>query len=55
MKLHYDPDTDSLYIELKDSPGVEAREIVRGLNVDFDGRRAMSSASTPITSRARSI
>ncbi len=36
MKLHYYPDTDSLYIELKDAPGVETREIVDGLNVDID-------------------
>ncbi len=44
MKLHYYPETDSLYIELKDTPGAETREIVRGLLVDrelfclFDGR-----------------
>ena len=36
MKLHYYPETDSLYIEMKDSPGVETREIARGLNVDLD-------------------
>ena len=36
MKLHYYPETDSLYIELKSRPGVEAREIVEGLVVDFD-------------------
>lgn len=36
MKLHYYADTDSLYIELKAGPGVETREIVDGLNVDFD-------------------
>ncbi len=36
MKLHYDPETDSLYIELKDIPGIETREIALGLNVDFD-------------------
>jgi uncharacterized protein YuzE len=36
MKLHYYPETDSLYIELSDSPGAEAREIVEGLLVDFD-------------------
>jgi uncharacterized protein YuzE len=38
MKLHYDPETDSLYIELKDSPGVETREIVEGLVVDLDAK-----------------
>jgi uncharacterized protein YuzE len=36
MKLHYYPETDSLYIELKDGPGVETREIVEGLAVDLD-------------------
>jgi uncharacterized protein YuzE len=36
MKLHYYPETDSLYIELKDVPGVEAREIVESLVVDLD-------------------
>lgn len=36
MKLHYYPETDSLYIELKDAPGAETREIVVGLNIDFD-------------------
>ena len=37
MKLHYYPETDSLYIELKSTPGVEVREIADGLNVDLDG------------------
>ena len=36
MKLHYYPETDSLYIELKAAPGVETREIADGLNADFD-------------------
>jgi uncharacterized protein YuzE len=36
MKLHYYPETDSLYIELKDAPGVRTREIVEGLLVDLD-------------------
>ncbi len=35
MKLHYYPETDSLYIELKPGPGVETREIAEGLNVDL--------------------
>ncbi len=38
MKLHYYPETDSLYIELKRTPGTEAREIVQGLVVDFDAK-----------------
>lgn len=36
MKLHYYPETDSLYIELASTPGAEVREIVDGLVVDFD-------------------
>lgn len=36
MKLHYHPDTDSLYIELKAAPGAETREVADGLVVDMD-------------------
>lgn len=36
MKLHYYPETDSLYIELKSTPGTETREVVEGLVVDLD-------------------
>ena len=36
MKLHYYPETDSLYIELKSGPRTEAREIVQGLVADLD-------------------
>ena len=36
MKLHYYPETDSLYIELSKAPGAETREIVEGLVVDLD-------------------
>lgn len=36
MKLHYYPETDSLYIELRSDAAAETREIADGLNVDFD-------------------
>ena len=36
MKLHYYPETDSLYIELRGEPGGEAREIAPGLVADLD-------------------
>ena len=36
MKLHYYPDTDSLYIEFRAGPGVRTREVSDGLNVDLD-------------------
>ncbi len=37
MKLHYYPETDSLYVEFKAGPGTETREVADGLNVDLDG------------------
>jgi uncharacterized protein YuzE len=36
MKLHYDPETDSLYIDLNAKPSVDSREIQEGLVVDLD-------------------
>ena len=36
MKLHYYPETDSLYVEFKAGPGTETREVSDGLNVDLD-------------------
>ena len=36
MKLHYYPETDSLYIDLKSEPGAEVREVANGLNVDLN-------------------
>ncbi|MEA3035660.1 MAG: hypothetical protein QOH04_1425 [Sphingomonadales bacterium] len=35
MKLHYYPETDSLYIELQGRPGAETREVAAGVNADF--------------------
>jgi uncharacterized protein YuzE len=35
-ETHYYPETDSLYIELKSTPGTETREITEGLVVDLD-------------------
>lgn len=36
MKLHYYPETDSLYIELNAKPSADTREIADGLAVDLD-------------------
>ena len=36
MKLHYYPDTDSLYIDLSAKASVSSREIAEGLVIDFD-------------------
>ena len=36
MKLHYYPETDSLYIELSERPSVDAVEVANGLVADLD-------------------
>ena len=36
MKLHYYPETDSLYIELNPRPGTDSQEIVDGVVLDLD-------------------
>ena len=36
MKLHYYPETDSLYVEFKSRPGADIIEDTDGLNVDLD-------------------
>lgn len=36
MKLHYDPQTDSLYIDLVDRPAADSAEISEGLVIDYD-------------------
>jgi uncharacterized protein YuzE len=36
MKLHYHPETDSLYIDLNARPGVDAHEVADGVVLDLD-------------------
>lgn len=36
MKLHYYPETDSLYIDLSAKASATSREIAEGLVIDFD-------------------
>jgi uncharacterized protein YuzE len=36
MKLQYDRDTDSLYIDLNARPSVDSREVQDGVVLDFD-------------------
>ena len=57
MKLHYYPETDSLYIELSASPSAETRALTEQVNVDFDETGAIvgididgASASLDLTS-----
>jgi uncharacterized protein YuzE len=35
VKLHYHPETDSLYIELSPAPSTETRTVTETLNIDF--------------------
>ena len=41
MKLNYYPDTDSLYIDLAERPGVESREISEGVVLDYDAKGSL--------------
>ena len=36
MKLNYYSDTDSLYIDLTETPSVESREVSEGIVLDYD-------------------
>jgi len=36
MRIEYFPDTDSLYIDLADRPGIDTREIGEGIVLDVD-------------------
>ena len=38
MRLHYYLETDSLYVEFREGPGAETREIADGVRVDLDAR-----------------
>lgn len=37
MKLHYYPETDSLYIDLSEKSSTDSKEIAPGVVLDFDG------------------
>jgi uncharacterized protein YuzE len=39
MKLHYYPETDTLYIDLLDEPSVESEEIAPDIIVDYNDDR----------------
>ena len=36
MKVHYHPETDSLYIDLSEQASVESREVSEGVVLDYD-------------------
>ena len=37
MKIHYHPETDSLYLQLKATPSAQTHGVANGLNIDPDG------------------
>jgi uncharacterized protein YuzE len=41
MKLHYYPDTDSLYIDLSEKTSVDSREVAPGVVLDFDAEGSL--------------
>ena len=41
MRLSYDPETDALYIDLVDRPGVATEEVSDGVLVDYDASGAV--------------
>jgi uncharacterized protein YuzE len=51
MKLHYYPETDSLYIELKPRPGTDVREVAAGLHVDIDAQGEVVGFDIDLASR----
>ncbi len=51
MKLHYYPETDSLYVEFKTGPGTETVEVTEGLNVDLDEEGAVVGFDIDYASR----
>ena len=36
MKFNYYPETDSLYISLKEKPSIDSQEVSSGIVLDFD-------------------
>lgn len=41
MKLHYYPDTDSLYIELTEHDSIDSKEVSPGVVLDYDSDGAL--------------
>ena len=48
MKLHYYPETDSLYIELNARPGADTREIADGIDIDRAPRKLELMTLKPV-------
>ena len=51
MKLHYDAETDSLYIDLIDRPSVESDEVAEGFVLDFDAEGQLVGIDVELASK----
>ncbi|CAN5575368.1 hypothetical protein BH18VER1_BH18VER1_22760 [soil metagenome] len=51
MKLSYFPDTDSLYIDLSQRPGVESQEVSEGVALDYDAEGNLAGIDIDHASR----
>ncbi len=41
MRLHYDPDTDALYIRFAEAPVIDSEEVRPGVVLDFDDQNRL--------------
>lgn len=55
MRLHHYPETDSLYIDLLNKPGVEAQEVRPGVVLDFDEHGALVGIDIDHAGRNRDL
>ena len=51
MKLLYDKSTDSLYIDLEDTPGVDSFEVADGVVIDIDAEGGVAGIDIDHASR----
>jgi uncharacterized protein YuzE len=55
MRLAYDPETDSLYIHLTESPATDSDEVADGVVLDFDADGALVGIDVQHASRKADI
>jgi uncharacterized protein YuzE len=55
MKLHYYPETDSLYIDLMDVPAHDSQEVRPGVVLDFDAQGRLVGIDIDHASRNAAI
>jgi uncharacterized protein YuzE len=55
MKFHYYPETDSLYMDLSEKPGVDSREIAPGVVLDFDAEGQLVGIDLDHASRVANL